>query len=1010
MRISPSVRISFGLVMFTLSVILIADLLGIVPKKDALMLDARKKVSESLAVQLSVAASMSEFEMIKLTLELFVDRNDDVAAASMSKVDGSIIAQYGEFIHFEKAVFGEVEQKSTDNIVVVPVFAGQVQWGSINVEYKSIYAVGWYSLLTDSILGLLVFVSLGCFFGYLFILRKALRVLDPKSVVPDRVRTAFNTLSEGVMIMDDKEQIIMANNAFAEKINEKPDDLLGVKASSLKWKYYNREQRESNEKMPWISAIKDGVNNVGVALKLSTRNSGVRSLSTNCAPILDDKGKSRGALVTFSDVTEVEETNVLLENAVTTLKKNEVEIKRKNGELEVLATRDPLTGCYNRRAFFDLFENAYDDSESTGKPLSCIMLDIDHFKSINDRFGHAMGDETIRLIADVLSGNCDDETMVVGRYGGEEFCVVLPNCNVDEATLIAERLRQAIQSSSKDFCADNVTVTASFGTSCNSDTVSNCSEMLEQADKALYIAKESGRNKVIRWNEDDTSASSINDTIIIDINDPEIKDCQDTDGSNGKLSLLQSKVSQLQNKIKDMGNANDSDASSITDPITKLPSQLIFKDRINQAMAYSVRTEKLMAIATLNIDMFSRINDTMGQAVGDDFLRAVGQRLKGILRRSDTVASMMSPGQAGPSFSRLKDDEFALLLTGLEDLESLTYVIKRIQNKFSGKIKVSGNEIYVTTSIGIAVFPQDGSDADTLIDNSRRAQKQAKQLKGRNNYQFYSLEDNSKVIDQMQTEIDLHNAIEEQQFVLFYQPKLAISSGEVTSVEALVRWNHPTKGMIFPNDFIPAAEKTGMILELGKWCLLEACKQTKLWVDMGATDIRTSVNASADEFSDEGFKGNVLNALKVSGLDACHLEIEITESTIMADQVSAQELIDDLRFHGITITLDDFGTGYSSLSYFGSLELDWLKLDRSFLLEAMENERSKIIYSSIVEMVHATGVKVVSEGVETQAEFEYIKALKVDEMQGYILSKPIAADAIEAIIFPDQRQVVQLVK
>jgi diguanylate cyclase (GGDEF)-like protein len=1007
MKISPSIRISFGLVMFTLSVILIADLFGIVPNKEILMLEARKKVSESLAVQLSVAASMSEFKMIETTLELFVDRNDDVVAASMSKVDGIIIAQYGDFIHYEKNVYGEVEQKSTDNVVVVPVFAGEQQWGSINVEYSSIYAVGWFSLLTDSLLGILLFVAFGCFTGYLFILRKALKVLDPKSVVPDRVRTAFNTLSEGVMIMDDKEQIIMANNAFAEKINENPDDLLGVKASSLKWRYLSRDHHKSNEKMPWVIAIKDGVNKVGVALKLSTRKSGVRSLSTNCAPIFDDKGKSRGALVTFSDVTEVEETNVLLENAVSTLKNNEVEIKKKNSELEVLATRDPLTGCYNRRAFFAQFEKAYDDSESSGKPLSCIMLDIDHFKSVNDRFGHAVGDEVIRLISDVLNNNGIRDDAIVARYGGEEFCIALPDCVAEDATKVAEHFRQAIQTTSKDFCAKNVTITSSFGVSCNSGTVSNCSQMLEEADKALYVAKESGRNRVICWQQGGTTLSSINDTVVIDLDDITNEDSDDASSDNGKIALLQSKVESLQGKLDYLSDCNEVLENCNVDPITNLPSEAIFKDRVNQAMAYALRSEKLMAVATLNIDMFSRIKDTMGNTISDEFLRAVGHRLKDVLRSSDTVASMIVPGQAGPSFARLKDDEFALLLTGLSDVESLTYVIKRIQNKFSGKIEVAGNEIYVTTSIGISVFPVDESDVDQLIENARRARKQAKQLRGRNNYQFYSLADNSKVVNQMQLEIDLHNAIEEQQFVLYYQPKLDISSGDVASLEALIRWEHPTKGLVFPDNFIPVAEKTGMILDIGKWCLLEACKQTKRWVDMGATNLRTSVNMSACEFSDVGFKDNVLKALKGSGLDARHLEIEITESTIMADQIAAQKLIDELRFQGVTITLDDFGTGYSSLSYFGHLELDWLKLDRSFLLEAMNLERSRTIYSSIVEMVHATGVKVVSEGVETLEQYEYIKDMEVDEMQGYLLSKPVTAELTEAILFPKQDKKVQ---
>ncbi len=1006
MRISPAVRVSFGLVMFTLSVLLIADLFGIVPKREVMMLDARKKICESLAVQLSVAASHSEFEFVKSTLEVFVERNEDVIAASMSKVDGIAIAEFGDFVKYNENDFDGVKSKSTDAIVVVPVFAGAERWGSVNVEFTSIYAAGMFSFLTDSILGLLLFAAFGCFAGYLFILKKALKLLDPKSVVPDRVRKAFNTLSEGVMIIDDKEQIIMANNAFAEKINKNSNELLGVNASSLKWKYINREQRDAGSKMPWVYAIKEGVNKIDVALRLSTRGSGVRSLSANCAPIQDDNGKTRGALITFDDVTDMQETNVLLENAVSTLKTNESEIKRKNAELEVLATRDPLTGCYNRRAFFDFFETAYDESEKTENPVSCIMLDIDHFKSINDRFGHTIGDEAIRLIADVLNNHCEYEDAIVGRYGGEEFCVVLPDADINVAADVAERLRQTIQSSSKGFCAENVTITASFGLSCKSASVSNCSQMLEQADEALYIAKESGRNKVIKWQQNNTVASA-NEAVVIDINDKVLNDSHPAKEDKGRVSLLQSELEGLQNKLRQLEKSNELDDAATIDAITKLPSKLIFMDRVNQAMAYSVRNEKLMAVVTLNVDMFSRINDTMGKAVGDDFLRAVGQRLKGILRRSDTVASLLSPGQAGPSFSRLRDDEFALLLTGLDKLESISYVIKRIQDKFAGKIEVSGNEIYVTTSIGVAMFPQDGEVAETLVVNSRRAQKQAKNQTGRNNYQFYSVLDNGKIIDQMQIEIDFHNAIEEQQFVLFYQPKLELKSGDITSVEALVRWQHPTKGMVFPDAFIPVAESTGMIVDMGKWCLLEACRQTKQWVDMGATNLRVSVNASAVEFTDADFLKNVLQSLKVSGLPASNLEIEITESTIMHDQETACRLIEELRFHGVTITLDDFGTGYSSLSYFGNLQLDWLKLDRSFLLEAMRNVRSRIIYSSIVKMVHAAGVKVVSEGVETQEEYAYIKDLDVDELQGYLLSKPVDAEAVKTIIFPDSEQQVK---
>lgn len=1001
-KISPAVRVSFGLVMFTLSVILVADLFGFVPNKESIMLDARKKVSEVLAVQLSVAVSRSQFDIVKTSLELFVERNNDVVAASMSTVDGAVLHKFGEFINFHEIDNDADNMESTNEVVIVPVFSGQDKWGSVNVEFESLYSSSLISYLSNSVLGILLFVAIGCFAGYLFILRKALKVLDPKSVVPDRVRSAFNALSEGVLIVDKKEQIIMANDAFAETIDKHPDDLLGVKASSFKWKHANKELRESSKKMPWENAIKEGVNKIGVALDLSTDGTGLRSLSTNCAPIQDDNGNTRGALITFDDITDVQDTNVLLENAVTNLTKNDAEIRRKNVELEVLATRDPLTGCYNRRAFFDMFEKLLEVANKNGTMFSCIMVDIDHFKLVNDNFGHTVGDEAIRLVSDILNNYNGNKDAVVGRYGGEEFCLLLPGSDTDEASRIAEKLRLTIQNNSKDFCINGFYMTISLGVTCKTTIPVDSKQLIEQADTALYIAKESGRNKVEVWSDDGVvSEAKESDDNDHHLNPPTKNNDEAFD--KAKISLLETKIKGLQDKLLDVVGSEDLETSAV-DPVTKLPSKLILLDRINQAIALADRNKTIIAVATLNIDMFSRINETMGWDIGDDFLREVGHRLKSILRASDTVATMLAPGQSGPIFVRLRDDEFAILLTGLEDLESLAYVIKRIQNKFAGNMRVSDKQVYLTTCIGIAVYPQDGETAVALIESSNRAKKQAKTLAGRNNYQFYSQVDNRLIIEQMRTEIDLRNAIEEQQFVLYYQPKLNLKSGDISSMEALIRWEHPTKGLVFPNAFIPEAEKTGMILEIGKWCLQSACKQTRQWLEMGAGNIRTSVNVSMLEFSDDDFKNNVVSALKDAELDARHLEIEITESTIMVDQEAAHKLIEELRFLGVTITLDDFGTGYSSLSYFGNLQLDWLKLDRSFLLKAMDTNRSRTIYSSIVKMVHATGVKVVSEGIETQTQYDYINSLNVDEMQGYILSKPVDVDSMTNLLLPESNK------
>ncbi len=743
-----------------------------------------------------------------------------------------------------------------------------------------------------------------------------------------------------------------------------------------------------------------------MALSLSTGGANLLSLSANCAPIKDDNGKTKGALVTFDDVTDVEETNVLLENAVTVLRRNETEINRKNNELELLATRDPLTGCYNRRALFDLFEQSFEHAEQTNTPIASIMVDIDHFKLVNDQFGHSMGDEAIRMVADILNDNCSSEGVIVGRYGGEEFCVILADSTAAEATEVAENLRLAIQKNSKGFCGENISLTASFGVSENNELVSTCSQLLDNADKALYVAKESGRNKVVSWKQKDLVAS-VNDTVVIDLNDHKTAQKKQNNENTlatvdglSKTMLLQQRIDELEKKLSNISN-DQQDEYRHLDPITSLPTKFILEDRISQAMAYTERSNKVMAVAVLNIDMFNRINDSMGKAIGDEFLKAIGHRLKTIIRRSDTVAAMMPSGQSGPTFSRLRDDEFALLLTGLDDLETLTYIIKRIQSKFSGKIEVTGNEIFVTTSIGLAVHPQDGETPDRLIEHARLAQKQAKNLIGRNNYQFYSMEDNRKIIEQMQLEIDFHNAIERKQLFLHYQPKLNVRNKSVTSLEALVRWHHPTKGTVYPDVFIATAEKTGMIIDMGQLCLQEACMQTKKWVDAGAYNLRTAVNVSAIEFSYEGFKSNLVKVLKETKLEARHLEIELTESIVIDDPETAHRLIDELRYLGVTVSLDDFGTGYSSLSYFGSLEIDWLKLDRSFLLEAMDNDRANTMYSSIIRMAHDTGVKVVAEGIETEEQLEFVESSKIDSVQGYLLSKPVNTADMTELLFTE---------
>ena len=988
--IGPAVRVSFGLVMFTLSVLLIADLLGMIPKREAMLLDARKKVCESLAVQLSIAASIENNHILDETLRSFVSRNGDVIAASMMRENGEVVIKHGEFHRVDPADIRN--KKSSENLVLIPIYNRSEVWGSVNVEFADISG-SMLDMLTGSIFGLMLFVAITSIAGYIFILRKALHVLDPKAVVPERVRSAFNALAEGVLILDDKEQIMMANDAFAKQVDKDPELLVGAKASTLKWKL---RKADNGKQLPWINSLASGDKMIGIALNLSTPHMGIRAMSSNSAPILDDTGKTRGALVTFDDITDVEESNVLLENAVTTLQKNDAEIRRKNNELEILASRDALTGCYNRRAFFDLVEDSFEQAVKTNTDLVCIMVDIDHFKSINDRFGHSVGDEAIRIVSEVLN-SCKHDGAIVGRYGGEEFCVAMPHTNLAKGKEEAEIFRCKIKSATKNFCGKDVTITASFGVADIEVEMTGISQILEHADKALYTAKQSGRDRVVTWlkSDDHETGEQISDgQEQIQESSSDHSEPQDSDDN---VELLHRRIADLESEIKK--RESEYSKNRFNDPITDLPTRVIFEDRVSQAMAYTSRTDNILAVAILNIGMFSRINNTLGQVVGDEFLKAVGQRLKTILRRSDTVASMVAPGQAGPSLSRLHDDEFALLLTGIDSVDSLTYIVKRIQEKFSGKLIVSDNELFVTTTIGISLYPSDGPSANALIENARSAQKHARSMVGRNNYKFFSQEINQKIIEQMKIEIDMHNAIEKGQFRLIYQPKVETKNDSIESMEALIRWDHPDNGLITPNSFISIAEKSGLIVDIGAWCLNAVWKQAKSWVDMGASNLRVSVNISAFEFEHENFVDIVKQALKDNELDATHLEIELTETTVMNDLASSAKRIDELRFMGVTVTLDDFGTGYSSFNYLGHLNFDWIKIDRSFLIDAIKHKRSKTLYGGMISMAHEIGLKVVAEGIENQDEYSYVHKLGVDELQGYMLSKPLDVNAMTRTLF-----------
>jgi diguanylate cyclase (GGDEF)-like protein/PAS domain S-box-containing protein len=490
--IAPDIRISLGLVLFTMTLLMGVDMLGVLPDPNRAVLDLRKKTCESLAVYASLAVQRGDFDAIQKTLDVLKQRNEDILSAALRKSSGTVMAAVGDH---ERNWNNTHDHSSTPANVQVPILKGDSRWGTFEVSFKAAHANLLASLWAMPVVKLLALVVPFAFLGYYLLMRKTLRHLDPSAVVPERVKVALDSLVEGVVLMDHQERIVLANKAFEKTVGNLNASLMGQKASSLNWRHARSEEQAKG--FPWQQAMREGATQAAVALELQNGQENVRTFMVNGAPILDGAGKMRGALATFDDVTLIEKQNTELQSMLNVLEQSRNEIRRQNQELQVLATQDPLTRCLNRRAFFERFEVEFSRSQRYGHSFSCVMVDIDYFKSINDQHGHPVGDRVLQQVSTILR-DCVRDSDVVCRYGGEEFCILLPETGAQGGLTTAERIRHRIASKS----LSGLHVTASLGVSSLESGPANPSELLSQADKALYEAKRRGRNRVVCHSEE----------------------------------------------------------------------------------------------------------------------------------------------------------------------------------------------------------------------------------------------------------------------------------------------------------------------------------------------------------------------------------------------------------------------------------------------------------------------------------------------------------------------------
>ena len=417
------------------------------------------------------------------------------------------------------------------------------------------------------------------------------------------------------------------------------------------------------------------------------------------------------------------------------------------------------------------------------------------------------------------------------------------------------------------------------------------------------------------------------------------------------------------------------------DALTDLPNRRLVEDRIQQTIAWARRTDAQFAVMFIDLDKFKSINDTLGHNVGDQLLQMVAQRLIESLRAEDTV------GRQG-------GDEFIVLLASLSAAEDSAVVAQKILSALSAPFVINGQDLHTGASIGIAVYPQDGEDVETLLKNSDTAMYHAKEA-GRSNYQFFAQTMNAAAAERLLLESSLRQAIDRNQLLLHYQPLVNIADGRIVATEALVRWNHPELGLISPARFIPIAEDSGVIIPLGDWVLRRACYQLKQWREQGIPLQRMVVNLSPRQFRQKHLVQTFTQVLKETGVDPHWLGLEVTESVIMENPEEAIGILCELKALGIELSLDDFGTGYSSLSYLKRFPIDKLKIDQSFVRDITTDPDDEGMVAAIIVMAHQLSIRVVAEGVETEAQLAFLRGQGCDEYQGYYFSRPLPADELD---------------
>jgi diguanylate cyclase (GGDEF)-like protein len=900
-------------------------------------LETRARISENLAVQLANLAGQNDAVAIKDTIDSIVKRNSELLSIGIRGLDGKLLVDSGDHAsHWIEPTDG----KSTATHLQIPLLNGEAPRGKIEMAFRPLAAPNNILGFSRTMIGLIGFISVAGMTGYYFILKRALREFDLSHAIPERVKAAFDTLAEGVLIMDEREIVLLANDAFVKNIYGNSQPLLGVRASDLPW--VQSSIAAANSALPWQIAILDGQSILGIPMGIHNQTGALQRFLVNATRIVDGKGIVRGVIATFDDITVLHQTNEQLNISIDQLHISQMKISTQNQQLQLLASSDPLTGCLNRRTFFAEAELRLQNALGRRDCLSLLMLDADHFKSVNDRFGHVVGDKVLVGLVEVMQQTCREGDLV-GRYGGEEFCILATRRFEQEIERLADRMREAVARVTT-WLPNGECVTVSIGIASLTHSQRDIADLVKRADEALYAAKATGRNRFVNW--------------------------------GNMPPLTQAAMARRTSLDSNMGLY----AAPIANETSGLPPLGLTPQYID-AIIQGDKGGRHFAIVCIALDNFGYFNDRHGRDVGDALLAEIGQRITKRFRRTDKLA-------------HINNDEFLLLLDPFESKDQIESIVERILEELKRPFSIEGFELFSSCSVSVSVYPEHGRTYAELRKNADCAMYRAKRS-SQGKAVYFDFNMTLEAAARMEAEQRLRLAIQDRKLCCAFQPKVDLRSEQVVGFEALVRWRGDDGEIHLPEEFVGLAVEIGLIGQITNFVLDTVIKSMGRLDAAFGPGTSISVNIAPKLANDADFMLPLTRTLRDSQL-ADRIILELTEESWINEGLFQSEILPILHELGVRVSIDDFGTGYSSLGALAHINADEIKIDRSFISEIHKRPRNQSVLRAIASLGQALGMTIVAEGVETFEELAYLRvATNIRQAQGFYFSRPFFLEEMD---------------